>query len=245
MAPRPDAYHLRCAKELALLFALASRAGPHAEEPVEAEIVPEPRLSPPPLPRRGPAGASWDTSSAVGVPRRFGMAVVLLIMAMYALLFMTLKLLGADPLTFTVVAILFTGIGLGQMLLFGGRNPRAASVWTGAVLLPLEIAGVLLYSAAAAGPFAWPEVVSGLICAAVAGAPFGAAAGYLAGVLAAGVFLLIEMHGKPRTVAAEVDVIGDLLASRGDPGAASPACGSAANGRPDGAGPAGCGRAAP
>jgi len=146
----------------------------------------------------GPAGAKWDRQ-AVGVPRRFGMAVLLLLVAMYAVLFSTMELLDAPPTVFIVIAVLFTGVGLGQMLLFEGKYPRAASVWVGACLFPVEVFAVLLCVAlfpvthSGAG-----DAVPWLVLLLVFSIPLGAGLGYLAGGLTAGAFLLIERYKKYR-----------------------------------------------
>ena len=94
-------------------------------------------------PVHGPWGASWDTE-AVGVPRRFGMAVVLLMVTMYAVLFSAMQSLNTHPAVFVVVAILVTGVGLGQILMYEGKHPRAASIWVGACLFPVEMLVVLI-----------------------------------------------------------------------------------------------------
>lgn len=159
--------------------------------PVEVVADRAPRLP------AGPSGAAWD-SEAVGVPRRFGMAVVMLIMTMYAVLFATMKLLNTHPAVFLVVAVLFTGTGLGQMLLFGGRFPRAASIWVGACLLPVEVIALVVYYGFESRNPRWGDIIFQAVCSLVLAAPAGAVAGYVAGVLTAGVFLLIEKFWKPK-----------------------------------------------
>lgn len=146
----------------------------------------------------GPAGARWDRPAA-GVPRRFGTAVLMLLVTMYAVLFATMESLRASPTIFVVVAVLFTGVGLGQVLLFEGKYPRAASIWVGACLFPVEVLGVLLRevffppSGSAGG-----ELVAWLALLLLFSIPLGAAAGYLAGGLTAGVFFLIERYKRRR-----------------------------------------------
>ena len=178
---------------------------PPRPEDVVLEVVDEGRR----FGRPGrPALASWD-SQAVGVPRRFGMAIVLLIMAMYAVLFATMKLLNAPPGVFVVIAVLFTGVGLGQMLLFGGRYPRAASVWVGGCLFPVEVLVACIYMAKTEGSGAdVPDFIAPMLCFLVFSIPLGAAMGYMAGGLTAGVFLLIERYAKRRQAPPEVDVLG-------------------------------------
>jgi hypothetical protein len=154
----------------------------------------------------GPGLASWDTE-AVGVPRRFGMAIMLLIMAMYAVLFATMTLLDANPTVFVMIAVLFTGVGLGQMLLFGGRYPRAASVWVGACLLPVETLGAMIYWADNLIGYGGTGVFLGQVTVlTLFSIPIGALLGYLAGGLTAGVFLLLERYAKRRQPVPDVEV---------------------------------------
>jgi len=154
----------------------------------------------------GPGLASWDTE-AVGVPRRFGMAIMLLIMAMYAVLFAAMTLLDANPTLFVMIAVLFTGVGLGQMLLFGGRYPRAASVWVGACLLPAETLVALIYWADELTRYGSTGVFLGqLTVLTVFSVPAGALFGYLAGGLTAGVFLILQRYAKRRRPTPGVEV---------------------------------------
>ena len=72
------------------------------------------------------------------MPRRFGIFIMMLMVTFYAVLFSVLKVLHASDSIFVFIALLFTGIGVGQAVLFDGRYPRAASIWTGMVVVPLE-----------------------------------------------------------------------------------------------------------
>lgn len=172
----------------------------HGDE-VPVEIVGEPYGQ--------PAGTRWE-SQAVGVPRRFGMAITMLIMTMYAVLFAAMKLLDFHPIAFVIIAVFFTGVGLGQMLLFRGRNPRAASIWAGAVLLPAEtlvtwIVMIVLH----APPRGLSDAIASMFCSVAFSIPLGAAAGYVAGCLTAGVFFVLERAGRRRaSVEPDVDVLG-------------------------------------
>ncbi|MHC4179187.1 MAG: Clp protease N-terminal domain-containing protein, partial [Planctomycetota bacterium] len=145
----------------------------------------------------GPVGARWD-SEAVGVPRRFGTAVLMLLVTMYAVLFASMQSLDFPPAVFIVVAVLFTGVGLGQILLFSGRYPRAASIWVGACLFPAEILVVLLWAIFFPPQSRPHDLVPLLVVLLVLSIPLGAGLGYLAGGLTAGVFLLIERYKKYR-----------------------------------------------
>jgi len=136
--------------------------------------------------REGPPGARWDTP-AVGVPRRFGVGILLLMTTMFAALFSLMRLLGAGAEVFIMVAVLFAGVGLGQMLLYGGKYPRAASIWVGGCLFPVEVIGLMIHL----GSF-HAELVLLLMMSPFLGAGFG----YLAGGLTAGVFLLLKKYSQ-------------------------------------------------
>jgi len=129
-----------------------------------------------------------------GVPRRFGVGTLLLITTMFAVLFAVLRALGVPALVFAGIALFFMAVGLGQMLLFKGERPRRASITTGAFLG----AGFPVFCWAlhcALGPrFA----VSSHPLDSVVGAFGGAFYGYLAGILIAGVFLMIDKLKRVR-----------------------------------------------
>jgi hypothetical protein len=122
-----------------------------------------------------------------GVPRRFGIGTLLLITAMYAVLFAVLRVFHAPPFVFVEIAGFFTAVGLGQMFLFKGQRPRRASV----------IVGVGFYVAMSI--FFWVDnrllgrgVFVLFLINLVEGLFFGALFGYLAGVMIAGVFLMSD-----------------------------------------------------
>jgi RimJ/RimL family protein N-acetyltransferase len=104
-----------------------------------------------------------------------------------------------------VVAVLFVGVAAGQVLLFGGRKPREASISVGVVLFPLEWLAVLVYQSQFA-PRRWDmgcgEPVLGLLCMIPSGAVFG----YLAGTLTAGIFLVMQRFRDDREAPGQVSV---------------------------------------
>ena len=83
----------------------------------------------------GQRAATW----AVGVPRRFGVGALVLMLTVYAVLFRSLAALGANSLFITVAACFFSGVAIAQAWLFGGRDPRRASLLSGAILLPVSV----------------------------------------------------------------------------------------------------------
>jgi RimJ/RimL family protein N-acetyltransferase len=136
-------------------------------------------------------------SSAVGVPRRFGLAAVMLMMTLAAVILAILRSLDANPWVFVVVAVMFVGVAAAQVLLFGGKKPREASLLAGAVLFPLSLLGAIAFASGRGNPIpADADVCFGMACA----VPAGIVLGYGAGVLTAGVFLILsrwERRGDP------------------------------------------------
>jgi hypothetical protein len=139
-----------------------------------------------------PWGASWDKTPAVGMPRKFSMAVMMMMVTLFAVLFSTLRWLEAWPVYYGIFGVLVFGVTMGQMILFDGKYPRAASIWSGAVLLPLEIGAINLFSNLI---HEYPNIFQRIaitIFFMILTVPVGALFGYLAGGLTAGVVLLLE-----------------------------------------------------
>ena len=143
-----------------------------------------------------PWPASWDDRPATGVPRRFGMGALFAIMTLYAVVFAVMQSLGADPTVFVVMAVLLTGVGVGQTLLFDGKFPRAASICLGTVLFPIEMIAAMVYHYLAATSSDFNIDPVGIIGSAIICIPTGALFGYLAGGLAGGVFVLLDLAAK-------------------------------------------------
>ena len=140
-----------------------------------------------------------------GVPRRFGVSVMLVITTMYAVLFAVLQKTPAG--FFVTVALFFTVVGLAQAVLFKGRNPRKASIVTGTVLGGLfifvrnAIEIVRLFQLLShLGPLTSPVIFRQfviLLVMTLCGVVFGALLGYLAGGLIAAVFLFLNKVQPP------------------------------------------------
>ncbi len=133
-----------------------------------------------------------------GVPHRFGVGVLMILVTFFAVLFAFLRCIDCRPDVAAIVGVLFVGVAAGQSLLFEGKKPRAASIWVGAVLFPLEMLGQAVYEHITAqlsrGSIS-ENIPGGLFCAVPSGALFG----YLAGGLTAGIFLVMDRFGKART----------------------------------------------
>ncbi len=132
-----------------------------------------------------------------GVPRRFSLGALMVIVTVYSFLFGLLSSLGVSPTVFGSVAILFTGVGVAQMLLFGGKRPRDASYLAGAILCPSLLLGALLIHGRfdQAGPNTL-QILAGMAYVSIVGV----ALGYMAGCATAGIFLVMDIVNKWRGV---------------------------------------------
>ncbi|MGA2060474.1 MAG: Clp protease N-terminal domain-containing protein [Thermoguttaceae bacterium] len=175
-----------------VLQALASKTAQCPENVIDAILLPP---SPDEISSTQcavPWGASWDNKPAVGMPRKFSMAVLMMMVTLFAVMFSTLRWLDASPIYYGIFGVLVFGVTMGQMVLFGGKYPRAASIWTGAVLLPLEIGAINLFSNLIRD---YHNIFAHLVTTIfymIFTIPVGALFGYLAGGLTAGVVLLLE-----------------------------------------------------
>jgi hypothetical protein len=138
-----------------------------------------------------PWGARWDKKPAVGLQRRFGTAVLMLHITLFALAFSVIRVLDGPPVYYLITTIFVIGVALGQTLLFQGKFPRAASIWTGAVLLPLEAMLVfILYPGLSMKERLRAVIVWMISCLFLI--PLGAFFGYLSGGLTAGMVLILD-----------------------------------------------------
>ena len=94
----------------AVLFSSKSRSKGRA-----GEATPEAQSTPP---LREPAR----------VPRRFGVDVPLIFLTMYAVVLSVVRAYDAYPIVYVIAAVYLTFIIAGQIILAGGRKPRAASI---------------------------------------------------------------------------------------------------------------------
>ena len=132
------------------------------------------------------------TNAPAGVPRRFGLVTLFVVMTVTAAALGVLRWLDATPGVIGVLAAAFAVIGLAQATLFKGKDPRRASTLTGVVVFAVLASAPVLVTAVtrAAGLWADPlTFVGALLMALGLGAFLGAGCGYCVGVLVAGVFL--------------------------------------------------------
>ena len=119
-------------------------------------------------------------------PRRFDLFTILIVTTAYAILFSAMNGLRFHPIMSVYVAAFITIVGIGQAVLFGGRQPRFASAVSGAMAYFI---GYLCFI------FLEPRWQIGFstVTAIFASATFGSVLGYIAGVLVGGVFLVADV----------------------------------------------------
>lgn len=130
--------------------------------------------------------ATSHTINTYAVPRRFGIGAILAFTTLFALVLGVVKRFDSPLWIYWYLGVLGAAVCVAQM--FATRAPRVISVVAGAACLPLFLVIGL-----------WRQIDRGYIdlIELVIGFPFavvvGGVAGYLAGTLAAGVFLLGSM----------------------------------------------------
>ncbi len=135
--------------------------------------------------------------SEFGAPRRYGIGTIMIVTLAAAVLLGVFNAFGAPPVLVVVVMVFLVLVGLGQIILYQGVRPRAASVLTGAIVFPLEYFLIFVFFAVkdhrgwrgVADPV--EVIVFGCILL-VVGPILGAGLGYVAGGLVAGIFLVMD-----------------------------------------------------
>ena len=127
----------------------------------------------------------------VGVPRRFSIGTMMILVTAFALLLGVLKSLGAPPPVFAIVSIFVVGIAASQSLLFKGKRPRLASIVGGMIIICLfnlfDLAVRLIFHSQFFGPAA---AVSFLVKTLMLSVVIGGVLGYLVGWFVASIFLV-------------------------------------------------------
>jgi hypothetical protein len=136
------------------------------------------------------APASSAVTAQYAVPKRFGMAGILALTTLMAVLFGLLRSVGAHPFVYVFVGVLALVTCLVQMRY--GEVPRVASMLAGAVVMPLCGIGFAMVAVFVDERISIDDL-SGMICMLPLAAAFGAGFGYLAGAATAGLFLLIDL----------------------------------------------------
>ena len=127
------------------------------------------------------------------LPRRFGVRGMMVLVTLASMLTAALKILGVSTEMFLAVLIFVAGVLSGQVLLFRGRKPLAASAWGGAFLLPGIVVPVAIANQIVRrGTFPDAEAIMGLLLGSTLQIPVGIVLGSVIGVLAGGVYALAE-----------------------------------------------------
>jgi hypothetical protein len=126
-----------------------------------------------PFPRKETVSAP-----AAGMPRKFSIGTLLAFTLGFAVLHSILKWFRVPTAGVLIVVGFFVAVAAGQALLFGGKQPRKASITVGALY------GILWYLAEV-----WLYPFDFHPCLLIGSAIPGAGAGYLVGGLVAGLFL--------------------------------------------------------
>jgi hypothetical protein len=124
------------------------------------------------------------------VPKRFGMAGILAITTLMAVLFGVLRYCNAPPPIYIFVGLLALVTCLVQMRY--GEVPRIASILAGAIFMPVCVLATFLI-ALAVDDRVNPDNLGWILCVSPVLAAVGAFFGYLSGAVTAGLFLLMDL----------------------------------------------------
>ncbi len=152
----------------------------------------------------------WGGES-YGAPRVFDIFTLLAITLAFALLLAFLRLI--EPLLMEaletvaiIIGLFVVGIGLFQMVLWGGKKPRLASLVAGPFLWLAFFIPPLVFNRNGVQHFADPTIVATVFFSKV----LGIVPGYLGGAMVGGVFLLADFFRtkylrKPKQTIADND----------------------------------------
>ena len=135
------------------------------------------------------AGPSAATAQ-YAVPKRFGMAGILAITTLMAVLFGVLRYCNAHPAVYIFVGLLALVTCLVQMRY--GEVPRVASILAGAVFMPICVLATFVVASILDDRVDLDDI-GWVICTAPFWAVAGAFFGYLSGACTAGLFLLMDL----------------------------------------------------
>lgn len=155
----------------------------------------------PPPPTDAEYDARWTAKAAAGeqrgyspgkvygMKRRFSLATIAAMIVAASLLLALLKAVNAPPLTSALILGFIAVTAISQMLLFGGRRPRLASMVSGAIFWPALTLALIFADAGRRGWQNRDDLVSVVFINAILGTIFG----YGAGGTVAGVLLLMDL----------------------------------------------------
>jgi hypothetical protein len=171
-----------------------------AELPVIGATLAEPPFHPQPFHESPPVLLPAPLGEPVGVPRRFSIGTMMILVTAFAVLFGVLKMAGASPAVFSAISLFIGGVAASQALLFKGEVPRLAS-FVGGIVMFLLIGGTWLVVRHCTTTF--PDrgivnLVGSLIGVGIASMFCGGPLGYVVGCFVAAIFLVRkEPHDEP------------------------------------------------
>src|SRR5262249_52045584 len=93
------------------------------------------------------AGESYLKSEKIySVARRFDLSTIFVVTLAYSLLFGAIKALSCPPAASAMIAGFILIVAAAQAVLFQGKNPRMASIITGAVIYSVGVIAAWLYN---------------------------------------------------------------------------------------------------
>ena len=160
------------------------------------------------------------SSGEVGVPRRLSVGALFVLLTFYSVLFRFLVTLGTDANWTGIICLAFAAVTVGQMLLFRGVRPRAASIVAGALTCPALLVGVVIDESLTQFT-GWSPVANGLgdplrfTAAMLTLSMVGMFLGYVFGGTIAGVFFVVRrIRTRSATRSEEGPVVGEPDSSR-------------------------------
>jgi hypothetical protein len=160
-----------------------------------------------------PLGTS--TQKVYGMTRRFSLRATMLLVAVAAGLLALLQFVGIEREVSACALVVMVASATAQAFMFGGKQPRRASVITGAIAGVLLSLISIIYAVVALNSQGlnawrihrdWPEII-------IFGGIIGSMAGYAMGGLVAAVFLLLDKYDawlpKKAAPARDVDPLAD------------------------------------
>lgn len=146
-----------------------------------------------------------------GAPRRYGIGTLLIVTAAAAGLLGFFNLFGAPPALVAVVLAFLALVALGQLILYQGVRPRAASVITGAVVFPV---GILLFAtlfATQSGGVRYRDLLFIVVFCIFVCPGIGALLGYVGGGMVAGIFLVMDAVERKFAKPVEAEIVDEEI----------------------------------
>lgn len=149
-----------------------------------------------------------------GAPRRYGIGTIMIVTAAAAMLLGVFNVIGVPPVVVIPVLVFLVLIGLGQIILYQGVRPRAASVVTGAIIYPVGFILISLGIQTLSGHVSLQKVILSVGIAIPIGVIMGAGAGYLAGGLVGGIFLVMDSVERALEKPLQAELVVEILSEK-------------------------------